>query len=95
VSARVGTSDNSSRLIVLLGCATAFDLVRMDADAEEIEYGRFDDLRRRFGIRRSKAYQMIQEGQIKSACVKKKGARSGVRLIDFESVRQFLRASME
>lgn len=60
---------------------------------QEIEYGRFDDLERRFGIRRSTAYELIAAGKIKSACVKKKGARSGIRLIDFGSVRQFLKAS--
>jgi hypothetical protein len=66
----------------------------MDEESS-VEYGRFDDLQRRFGIRRSKAYELIQAGKIRSTCVKKKGARSGIRLIDFESVRQFLRGNME
>jgi hypothetical protein len=30
-------------------------------------------------------------GKIKSARIKKKSARSGIRLIDFDSIRQFLR----
>lgn len=60
---------------------------------EQIEFGRFDELERRFGIRRSKAYELIEAGKIKSACVRKKGARFGIRLIDFESVRRFLRES--
>ncbi len=60
---------------------------------EQIEFGRFDELERRFGIRRSKAYELIEAGKIKSACVKKKGARFGIRLIDFNSVRQFLRGA--
>lgn len=62
-------------------------------DTQPIEYGRFDELERRFGIRRSKAYELIQAGQIRSVCVKKKGARTGVRLIDFGSVREFLRCN--
>ena len=68
----------------------------MDTQTDtQIEFGRFDDLQRRFGIRRSKAYELIQRGQIKSVSVKKKGARSGVRLIDFASVREFLRGQTE
>ena len=62
-------------------------------DTQQIEYGRFDDLERRFGIRRSTAYELINAGKIKSSCVKKKGARSGIRLIDFDSVREFLKAN--
>ena len=59
---------------------------------QEIEWGRFDELQRRFGIRRSTAYELIGEGKIKSVAVKRKGTRSGIRLIDFGSVREFLRA---
>ena len=66
--------------------------MRGDPFFEEIEYGRFDELQRRFGIRRSLAYELINAGKIKSVAVKKKGARSGIRLIDFGSVREFLRA---
>jgi hypothetical protein len=62
---------------------------------QEIEYGRFDDLEKRFGIRRSTAYELIAAGKIRSVAVKKKGTRSGVRLIDFGSVRDFLRAQAE
>ncbi|HAK06117.1 MAG TPA: hypothetical protein DCO65_02400 [Spartobacteria bacterium] len=58
---------------------------------EQIEYGRFDDLQRRFGIRRSKAYELIDAGKIKSVAVRKKGSRAGIRLINFNSVREFLR----
>ena len=58
---------------------------------QEIEWGRFDELERRFGIRRSTAYELINQGKIKSVAVRKKGARFGIRLIDFGSVRDFLR----
>jgi hypothetical protein len=62
---------------------------------EEIEYGRFDDLEKRFGIRRSTAYELIAAGKIKSVVIKKKGTRWGIRLIDFQSLREFLRANAE
>jgi hypothetical protein len=39
---------------------------------QEIEFGRFDELERRFGIRRSTAYELINAGKIKSVAVKKK-----------------------
>ena len=61
------------------------------SEIEQIEYGRFDDLQRRFGLKRSLAYELIGAGKIKSVAVKKKGSRSGIRLIDFNSVREFLR----
>jgi hypothetical protein len=59
---------------------------------QEIEWGRFDELERRFGIRRSTAYELINAGKIKSVAVRKKGTRSGIRLIDFGSVRTFLQS---
>jgi hypothetical protein len=59
------------------------------AGAGEIEYGRFRDLETRFGISRSKAYELIAEGKIRSVCIKRKGALTGVRLIDLSSVRRF------
>jgi len=48
-------------------------------------------LEKRFGIRRSTAYELINAGLIKSVAVRKKGTRSGIRLIDFGSVPEFLR----
>jgi len=63
------------------------------SEMQQIEYGRFDDLQRRFGIRRSTAYELIAAKKIKSVAVKKKGSRSGIRLIDFNSVREFLRVN--
>ncbi len=72
------------------------DDARMDfLETQQIEFGRFDELERRFGIRRSKAYELIEAGTIKSTCVKKKGARFGIRLIDFDSVRTFLRENAQ
>lgn len=71
-----------------------FERAAMDTEQiEQIEYGRFDDLQRRFGIRRSTAYELIAAKKIKSVAVKKKGSRSGIRLIDFNSVREFLRVN--
>jgi len=48
-----------------------FERAAMDTEQiEQIEYGRFDDLQRRFGIRRSTAYELIGAGKIKSVGVR-------------------------
>ena len=64
-------------------------------NSEEILFGRFSELRRLYGIPRSSAYILLNEGKIKSRIVKMKGSRTGIRLIDFQSVRQFLAAAPE
>jgi hypothetical protein len=56
----------------------------------DIEFGRFADLERRFSIKRSTAYALIEQGKIRTRYVRPKGSRHGVRLIDFHSVREFL-----
>jgi hypothetical protein len=61
--------------------------------SDQIEYGRLADLEQRFGIKRSTAYALIEQGKIKSRYVRPKGSRSGVRLIDFQSVRELLAAA--
>jgi hypothetical protein len=60
-----------------------------------IEYGRIADLDRIFGIKRSTAYVLLGEGKIKSRLVRHKGSTTGTRLIDFNSVREFLAAAPE
>jgi hypothetical protein len=45
------------------------------------------------GLSRSKLYELLSEGRIKSICVKShKGAERGVRLLDRESVDSFMLA---
>ena len=60
---------------------------------EEIAFGRFADLQRIYGIPRSTAYVLINQGLIKSRYVRPKGG--GIRLIDFNSVRAFLARAPE
>ena len=56
------------------------------------EFCRPSDVRHLFGIGRSYCYQLIQRGVIRSTCLRKLGARTGVRLIDVASVRDYLRS---
>jgi hypothetical protein len=55
------------------------------------EFCRPSDVRHLFGIGRSYCYELIQSGAIRSTCLRKAGARTGVRLIDVASVRDYLR----
>jgi hypothetical protein len=57
------------------------------------KFGRFPDVERCYSLKRSKTYELISAGLIKSAVIKQKGARSGIRLIDMKSVEDFLRAN--
>ena len=59
------------------------------------EFIRVADARRMFGLARTYCYQLIKEGKIRSACIRKRGAKTGVRLLDVSSVREFLRSQME
>ena len=72
--------------------ADGYVLVRLDAP---IEYGRFHDLKRVFGIPRSTAYLLINEGKIRSKIVRLTRSRCGLRLIDFGSVREMLNGAPE
>lgn len=72
--------------------ADGYVLMRLDAP---VEFGRFGDLRRVFGIPRSTAYLLLGEGKIRSKIVRLAGSRCGLRLIDFASVREMLNAAPE
>ena len=54
------------------------------------EFGRVYDVERIFGLKRGFCYQLIAGGQIKSVCLRKPGAKTGMRLVHLASVRDFL-----
>jgi hypothetical protein len=59
------------------------------------EFGRVPDIERIYGLKRGLCYQLIAGGQIKSVCIRKPGAKTGVRLVHLASVREFLNSHME
>ncbi len=59
------------------------------------EFGRIPDVQRIFGLKRGYIYLLINAGKIKSVCLRKRGAKTGVRLIHLQSVRDFLSAKLE
>lgn len=54
------------------------------------EFGRIPDVERLFGLKRGVLYQLIGANKVKSVCLRKPGAKTGVRLVHLASVRAFL-----
>jgi hypothetical protein len=48
-----------------------------------------------WGIKRSLAYQLLNDGKIKGVSLRRRGQLRGKRLFSVDSVRQFLRSQME
>ena len=59
------------------------------------EFCRMSDLRPMFGITRSMAYLLINEGKIKSVSLRRLGNLKGVRLVHVASVREYLNSLLE
>jgi hypothetical protein len=59
------------------------------------EFCRMSDLRILFGITRSMAYLLINEGKIKSVSLRCLGNLKGVRLVYVASVREYLNSLLE
>jgi hypothetical protein len=54
------------------------------------EWARPSDITRLFGIKRSRLYQLIQQGQVKSVSLRQRNRTKGIRIINCDSVRLFL-----
>lgn len=59
------------------------------------EFGRHQDVRRLFGIKRGILYRLINEGKIRSITLREPGRRFGCRLIYLPSVRTYLNSLLE
>lgn len=59
------------------------------------EFGRVADITRIFGIRRGTAYNLLRDGKIKRVLLRVRGKKSGCRLFDMGSVRNFIRSEMK
>lgn len=66
-----------------------------DTSQLEPEFCRMGDLRKLFGITRSMAYLLIDEGKIKSVSLRRHGNAKGVRLVYVASVREYLHSLLE
>jgi hypothetical protein len=63
--------------------------VSCGADAEFCD---LEGLRARFGIKRSLAYQLLGDGKIRGVTLRRNGRVRGKRLIEIQSVREFLQS---
>jgi hypothetical protein len=64
----------------------------LDASAQKHfkpEWIRIDEAVRRFGLSRSRLYQLIGERRIKSFCLRERNQIKGTRLISFDSLCEF------
>ena len=59
------------------------------------EFGRCLDCNRLFGLRRGTLYNLLKAGKIRGVLLRVKGRKSGVRLFDMASVREFIHAEMD
>jgi hypothetical protein len=48
-----------------------------------------------FGISRSDLYKLMDEGLVKSACLRKRGAERGKRLVSFDSLANYISDAAE
>jgi len=59
------------------------------------EFGRVADVTRIYGLRRGTLYNLLLDRKIRGVLLRIRGKRSGVRLFDMASVREFIRAQMD
>jgi hypothetical protein len=59
------------------------------------EFGRCADVQRIYGLRRGTLYNLLKAGKIRGCLLRVCGQKSGVRLFDLASIREFIRSQME
>jgi hypothetical protein len=59
--------------------------------AAKPEFCRVTDMRQLFGFGRTTAYNLAEAGLIRTVLLRQPGRTSGMRLVDCQSVREFLR----
>lgn len=58
------------------------------------EFGRWQDVRRQFGLKRGFLYGLLADGKVRGVLVRGKGKTSGCRLFHLGSVRDFIETQM-
>jgi hypothetical protein len=59
------------------------------------EFGRVNDVQKLFGVKRGILYRWINEGKVKSVCIREPGNVQGLRLIHLQSVRDYIHSQMQ
>jgi predicted DNA-binding transcriptional regulator AlpA len=61
----------------------------------DAEFLRFPAIEALFGLKRAHVYELINQGFVKSVVLRKPGARTGVRLVQTDSLRNYLYSRLE
>lgn len=77
------------------GGSTTADPIRVPDAVEKFfgsapEFIRVPDVQRIFGIKRGLLYTLIGNGAVKSICLRQRGCKTGVRLVSYASLREYL-----
>jgi hypothetical protein len=73
---------------------TTIDSVK-DRQSADAEFWRIPTVERFTGLKRGHVYKLINAGAIKSVVLRKKGSKTGVRLIHVKSLRNYLHSMMD
>jgi hypothetical protein len=88
----MSTSNTNGRKTVTTSPVRATPAYVAGADAEFLDAV---GVRERFGIKRSLLYELLSEGCIRSASLRRRGCVRGKRLFAVDSIREFLATHME
>jgi len=69
--------------------------VEVDSTGAKPEWGRWQEVQRLFGIGRGTAYNLLADGKIRGCVLRSRGSKSGMRLFDLDSVREYIHSQME
>jgi hypothetical protein len=70
-------------------------IVSSDVANDQREFGRTGDVQRIFGMRRGTLYNLWHDGKIRGVLLRVRGQKSGVRLWDIASIREFIDSQAE
>ena len=66
-----------------------------DFQKSDAEFGRTADVQRQYGLKRGSLYNLLLDGKVRGVLLRVRGKKSGVRLWDMGSIREFIRGEME
>lgn len=69
---------------------TTEDLKPADCSNQQPEFGRCRDCTQLFGLKRGTLYNLLADGRIRGVLLRVRGQKSGVRLFDLASVREYI-----
>jgi hypothetical protein len=70
-------------------------IVEIEKDTTEPRFGRLKTVERLFGLKRGTCYNLLRAGKIRGCSICVTSKRSRTRVIDLDSVREFLENEMK